>query len=258
METVNAGTALMVAPQKPQTLMSTISREELDNYSSQKKQLMQWLASNLIEGVHYGYPPKTPRPADSKSWKAKPSLYKSGALTIVDLLQLRADFSADQAARAMFEHSENLLCIRCELYSRATGELVGQGRGTYRVGQKGMNENSALKMAQKSALVDAVINTVPIAAELYTQDLEDIDPSKLNGGQKIAGAPRATIEMITQEQLAELGSYLSLPNLTESRKARLHSIVSGETRPTREAAEDILETCRALDAALLKKEGDNA
>lgn len=255
METVTTGTALMVAPQKPQTLMSTISREELDNYSSQKKQLMQWLASNLIEGVHYGYPPKTPRPADSKSWKAKPSLYKSGALTIVDLLQLRADFSADQAARAMFEHSENLLCIRCELYSRATGELVGQGRGTYRVGQKGMNENSALKMAQKSALVDAVINTVPIAAELYTQDPEDIE---LNGGQRAADTTRAPIEMITQEQLAELGSYLSLPNLTESRKSRLRSIVDGETKPTRKAAEEILITCRALDAALLKKEEDNA
>ena len=50
---------------------------------------------------------------------------------------------------------------------------MGEGMGVFCVGEKKMQENAALKMAEKRALVDAVINTVPVAADRFTQDLEE-------------------------------------------------------------------------------------
>ena len=62
----------------------------LAEYDDRRNNFLQWLFSHLQEGVHYGFPPGCRGGEDSKAWKKKPSLYKSGAILIADILKLKA------------------------------------------------------------------------------------------------------------------------------------------------------------------------
>jgi len=86
-------------------------------------------------------------------------------------LGVRCEYSADVAAWQQLGSKEGYFVIVCRLFSRANGDLVGEGRGVRKEGQKGGDANNALKMAQKAAKVDAVLNTYGLR-DLYSQDLE--------------------------------------------------------------------------------------
>lgn len=185
-------------PDAPQTAMAVVERPEeptrgalvdlrqgammmpveamqaaLAEYSSRRKTFRDWLRLHLVEGVHYGYPPGcAPSRADEKQWKAKPSLYKAGADFVCDLMGLRPEYVADNEAWAQLGSQKEYFVMTCRLYSRSTGELLGEGRGVRKVGQKGGDANNAIKMAEKSAKVSAVLNIYGLS-DLFTQDIED-------------------------------------------------------------------------------------
>jgi len=76
------------------------------------------------------------------------------------------------------------------LISRTTGELIAEGRGVRKVGEKGMKENASIKMAQKAAKVDAVLNGWGLS-DLFTQDLEDlkeeaVQPQQVSNAAEVA------------------------------------------------------------------------
>jgi hypothetical protein len=62
--------------------------------------------------------------------------------------------------------------VKCTLRNRASGDIRGEGNGVFSIGEKGMGANSAIKIAQKRAKVDAVINALGLS-DLFTQDLEE-------------------------------------------------------------------------------------
>ncbi|MBW2674828.1 MAG: hypothetical protein JRD89_15680 [Deltaproteobacteria bacterium] len=167
----------------------------LAEYDKRRDHFRAWLRSHLIEGVHYGYPPgcKPTHDADgniiqkykdrnsntwktmvvpASQWKAKPSLYKAGALLIVDLLPIRPEYKTDRDAWEMNGSKSGCFFRTCTLHNATTGDYLGQGTGAFKVSEKGMQENSAIKMADKRALVAAVINTIPVVNDLFTQDME--------------------------------------------------------------------------------------
>ena len=63
-----------------------------------------------------------------------------------------------------------MLCYVCALYTKG-GEFVGEGRGAREVA-KDKDINKAIKMAQKSAQIDAILRTGSLS-DYFTQDLED-------------------------------------------------------------------------------------
>lgn len=151
--------------------------------------MRDWLRSQLVEGVHYGYPPGCEPKYDERGWvgvwsqggtkyfppsqwTAKPSLYKAGADFVCDLMGVRDEYRADMDGWAQLGSKTDIFVYGCYLISRASGELIGEGRGVRKVGEKKGNENNAIKMAKKSAKVDAVLNAYGLA-DLFTQDLED-------------------------------------------------------------------------------------
>ena len=66
----------------------------------------------------------------------------------------------------------------CTLMTR-NGEVVGEGRGARSLKKDGGDANKAIKMSEKSALIDAVLRTGALS-EVYTQDIEDLqdEPAK--------------------------------------------------------------------------------
>lgn len=161
----------------------------LAEYSARRTHFRKWLLSQLKEGIHYGFPPGCEarydnqgnvqiyiqgqyRPLNPRQWVPKPSLYKAGALYLVDLLKLKAVYSSDLDAWRMMGEPKGTLVRTCKLVNPASGEVIGEGTGTYEVGKKKMDSNAAIKMADKTAVVAAVINTLAIA-DLFTQDIEE-------------------------------------------------------------------------------------
>jgi len=154
-------------------------------YDKRRQCFYAWLMSKLIEGVHYGFPPGClPQSGvDPKQWQAKPSLYKAGALLVVDLLQLDPRYSSDLEVWQMLGSPKGTVCIRCDLFHRNGGQL-SVGRGAFESNEKRMNANARTKMAQKRSLVDSVITGLPVLGDLFTQDLEGWEKDPITEGQE--------------------------------------------------------------------------
>ena len=177
----------------------------LEEYRERRAYFFNWLIGQLVRGVHYGYPPGCEVRFDEhgnaiekkwnnyrkcneeiviplEQWKKKPSLYKAGADFICDLMGLRPEWVSDDETHRQLMTSpptdkdgrlQPVLCYICRLFSRFQPNLVmGEGRGGRMLGQKGGDVNNTIKMAQKAAKVDAVINCYGLS-DLFTQDVED-------------------------------------------------------------------------------------
>jgi hypothetical protein len=71
----------------------------------------------------------------------------------------------------MLGRPAGVICYVCALYTKQ-GDCVGEGRGAREV-TKDQDINKAIKMAQKSAQIDAILRTGSLS-DSFTQDLEDL------------------------------------------------------------------------------------
>lgn len=206
--------------------MMTLPVEQMivlqNEYIARRKQFREWLLSQLQVGVHFGYVPGTlPKFVDENgrdceadkakgikswnnakktydivsfaSWTAKPSLYKAGAEFVCDLLNLIAVFEADDLAWKQLGEPAGVFVFICRLYPKGSTfieeNLKGEGRGVRKVGQKGGDENNAIKMCKKCALVDAVLNGFGLS-DLFTQDVEEMGPVQHEAPESNPNAPK--------------------------------------------------------------------
>jgi hypothetical protein len=101
---------------------------------------------------------------------SKPSLSKAGSEKFLSLFNLQARFRKDEETWEMLGRPSGVICYVCALYTKR-GEFVGEGRGAREVA-KDRDINKAIKMAQKSAQIDAILRTGSLS-DYFTQDLED-------------------------------------------------------------------------------------
>jgi hypothetical protein len=101
---------------------------------------------------------------------SKPVLSKAGSEKFLRLFNVHATFRKDDETWEMLGRPAGVICYICELYT-TRGELVGEGRGAREV-LKEKDINKAIKMAQKSAQIDAVLRTGALS-DAFTQDLDD-------------------------------------------------------------------------------------
>ena len=191
----------------------TIS-QGLAMYSEKRLAFRTWLEGHLKEGVHYGFPPGCRRStANEKEWISKPSLYKAGADLVCDLMQVRVEYATDMDAWKQLGEPVGTYVFRCMLKSRTTGELIAEGRGVRKVGEKGMKENASIKMAQKAAKVDAVLNGWGLS-DLFTQDLEDMAKEEAAQPEHNANAPqvKGRGERVSGDELKHLHATWAADN----------------------------------------------
>jgi hypothetical protein len=214
-----------------------VLKERLDTYSECRKILLAWIDSHLIPDVDYhlihqkigprGNKKECPNKDDrlSKSCatcRAKASLSKAGSEQIVGLLHLRPDFRQDTEVYAMLGNPPGTICLICELFTEE-GTIVAQGRGARSKDQEYGDVNKALKMAEKSAQIDATLRHAGLS-HIFAQDTEDVKKGekrkdKAEKEKKAAASapppPDPAVPLITDEQVADIDTLLRDVGRTE-------------------------------------------
>ncbi|MCE0732422.1 hypothetical protein LWH48_06350 [Halomonas sp. G15] len=162
----------------PLDLPAEVFRSGLDRRGQNRRALMEWVRGALVEGVDFGRIPTRRGPS-------KPSLWKPGAEKICGMLGVTIHYPTlgdyEQAAL----HGVGLVhvILRCEIHD-AGGNVVADGVGARSLKQDGGDLNKSLKMAAKSAHIDATLRMAGLS-EVFTQDLED-----MSHGQNLEEATR--------------------------------------------------------------------
>lgn len=159
-------TAMTPALTSPLDLPTAHFQAGLQRRQDNRQALIQWIRAALVDGIDYGSIP-------TKRGPSKPSLWKPGAEKITGMLGVMVAYPSlketEQALLTGFtlEH----LLVRCELKD-AGGRVLAEGVGARSLKQDFGDLNKCLKMAEKSAHIDAVLRLAGLS-EVFTQDLED-------------------------------------------------------------------------------------
>ena len=219
----------------------------LDRRKANRELLMEWLRSALVEGVDFGRIHVASKErcqfarqgrvkdcGDPHHW-SKPSLFKPGAEKITGMLGMTVHYPSlpDYEQAVLNGIALTTVMLRCELRD-AHGRPVAEGVGARSVGQDYGDINKTLKMAEKSAHIDATLRLAGLS-EIYTQDIEDRPvveeevhvaslPPKPRRSAKSAtpasnatSATDATDEQISREALEALRQEIRQYGFTEKR-----------------------------------------
>ena len=108
--------------------------------------------------------------------QGKKSLAKGGAEKIASIFKWVATFEKDEAVMDAFKEQKGLIAFICNLYK--DNNVVGQGRGANLLAKNNNDANKTIKMAQKSAFIDAVLRASGLS-DFFTQDLEDMENTEI-------------------------------------------------------------------------------
>ncbi|EGV16435.1 hypothetical protein [Thiocapsa marina] len=192
----------------PLDLPIELFKEGLERRSNNRAMLLSWIRSALTEGVDFGIIP-------TKNGNAKKSLWKPGAEKIAGMLGVVGRFT--------FQDLDSLLAqgvipeyvvVHCQLVD-TTSRVLAQGVGARSLKKDYGDLNKALKMAEKSAHIDAVLRLGGLS-EVFTQDIEDM-PAEASVVRSIKPAASSSISTITVEQVQRLQTRIHALNLQETR-----------------------------------------
>ena len=157
----------------------------LDRRNQNRQLLMDWLRTALVEGSDYGRIHVVSRDrcqfaragrvkscTDTSHW-SKPSLFKPGAEKITGMLGMTVHYPSLPAYETAVLSAVDIktILMRCELRD-AQGRVVAEGVGARSLTQDYGDINKSLKMAEKSAHIDATLRLAGLS-EVFTQDIED-------------------------------------------------------------------------------------
>ena len=135
-------------------------RERLRKSAEERMVIEEFIMSNFTKGIDYG-------PADTRN--PKDTLLKPGAEKACILFDCHPEWKRDDEVWEMFGKIEGLICLKCLIVDNKTGAIIGEGRGSEKVGNKARDANKTTKAAEKCSLVDAVLYTFALS-ERFTQD----------------------------------------------------------------------------------------
>lgn len=198
-------------------------RQALARRSENRKALIDWIRSSLVDGVDFGAVPLR------RGGFSKPSLRKPGAEKICGMLGVTATFPTlkDYEAAALENRELTQIILRCHLIS-PEGQIVADGVGARSVEQDHGDINKALKMAIKSAMIDATLRMAGLS-EIFTQDLEDMPQAVFDAD---AQEPVAQETVAKSASGAEEQTQEEQPAQTHHRSARKPSNGHGERLAT--------------------------
>ena len=247
----------------------------LAEYQGRREAFREWLLAQLVEGVHFGYPPgcepkydeegrllqKTKsgwKIAHEKQWTPKQSLYKAGADFIVDLMGVLPEYESDLSTWTQCGSTPGLVCYICRLKS-SDGTIVGEGRGAHK-GSGAGDANRALKMAKKCSKVDAVLDAYGLS-DLFTQDMEGgagtpeprdnptADPNAATAPPRDDAVDPNLVTYIVGEWKIQHGGQVDEAQMFASYRAWITDVTGREFNP-RKTAEwtkaDAAKCCEAL------------
>lgn len=138
---------------------------DIDLWINTREEFKTKVGSIMVEGFDYHV------------IKNKKSLSKGGAEKIASIFGWVAKFGKDTETLEMLGNQTGLVAYVCNL-TKGINE-VGQGRGASVLDG---DPNKTIKMAQKSAFIDAVLRASGLS-DIYTQDLEDMPADQIDQPQ---------------------------------------------------------------------------
>jgi hypothetical protein len=172
---------LPVISANPLDLPAATFKEGLNRRKENRAALMAWVRDALVDGSDYGkiHVVGWNKCKDGKQCKnlahfSKPSLFKPGAEKICGMLGVTVRYPTlqDYEKAALTGVQLSQIIIRCEIVD-ASGRVVADGVGARIIAQDNGDINKSLKMAEKSAHIDATLRMAGLS-EVFTQDLEDM------------------------------------------------------------------------------------
>ena len=160
--------SIAVFPTSPLDLPAETFENALKRREENHKKLIQWIKANLTPDVDYGRTHIEQKCRYARqgavhlcrdfSHMSMLTLWKSGAEKICRLLGLSAHFpNAYQYELACVHRQEiQTVMLKCELRI-SNGTVVAEGVGSRHIKQQEWNLNATIKMAAKSAMIDATI-----------------------------------------------------------------------------------------------------
>lgn len=148
--------SISIVAEKPAVVKQTA---DIDGFLAKRKEFIEKVNAICVEGKDYHI------------IQGKKSLAKGGAEKIASIFQWNATFIRDYEAIEMLGQIAGLVAFKCTLCKGT--KFVGEGRGATTLEKNGKDPNKTLKMAQKSAFIDAVLRSSGLS-DFYTQDLEDM------------------------------------------------------------------------------------
>lgn len=177
--------AIVPTHASPLDLPIEVFRAGLDRRKENRAALMEWVRAALVEGVDYGRihvvskdKCKAGRNCTNPAHFSKPSLFKPGAEKICGMLGVTVHYPTlhDYEQAALHGVALAHIIVRCEIRD-ASGRVVADGVGARSLKQDYGDLNKALKMAEKSAHIDATLRMAGLS-EVFTQDMEDMGNGK--------------------------------------------------------------------------------
>lgn len=174
-------TELAVIYANPLDLPASTFQEGLDRRRANRAALMAWVRDAMVDGIDYGKihvvsrsKCQAGRDCKNPAHFSKPSLFKPGAEKICGMLVVTVRYPtlSDYEKAALTGATLSQIIIRCEIID-ASGRVVADGVGARIIAQDYGDINKALKMAEKSAHIDATLRMAGLS-EVFTQDLEDM------------------------------------------------------------------------------------
>ncbi len=139
---------------------------DIDSFLEKRKEFITKVKAIMVEGK------------DFHVIQGRQSMAKGGAEKIASIFGWTATFEKDKDAIEAFNNTPGIICFVCNL--QKDDGVIGQGRGAALLAKNNGDPNKTLKMAQKSAFIDAVIRASGLS-DFFTQDLEDMNPKDIGG-----------------------------------------------------------------------------
>lgn len=194
-------------------------RGALERRKANRQALMEWIRGALVDGIDFGRihsmgKSRCPYAAqgraracpDPRHW-SKPSLFKPGAEKICGMLGVTVHYPSlkDYEQAALGGVDLHAVILRCELRD-AGGRVMADGVGARSLQQDNGDLNKALKMASKSAHVDATLRMAWLS-EVFTQDVEDMASQEAQGSP-LEAKPAAPVAKEKKEDLEKVAERL--------------------------------------------------
>jgi hypothetical protein len=155
-------------PSSPLDVPTATFESNLKRRQENHQKLILWIKQNLLAGIHYGRIHENqqcpyakagmPQLCSDFSHFSMMTLWKPGAEMILSALGLSVYYPNLFQYELACVHRQEIttIVLKCELKAQ-NGKIVGEGIGARHIRQDNWNLNTSLKMAAKSAMVDATI-----------------------------------------------------------------------------------------------------
>lgn len=214
-----------VVSANPLDLPAETFKSGLDRRRQNRAALMQWIRDALVDGSDFGKIHvvgrnrcKYGKDCKNPAHYSKPSLFKPGAEKICGMLGVTVRYPTlpDYEKAALTGAQLSQIIIRCEIVD-ASGRVVADGVGARVLSQDNGDINKALKMAEKSAHIDATLRMAGLS-EVFTQDIEDMmQKREVESIQQAATALKPDFAGITKSQHQRLEARIRELGLDRSR-----------------------------------------